>query len=237
MRGPPFPRGVRVALGVLALVAAVALFPLRLGLAAAGQTVDARDVHGSVWGGKVNGLAIGKIYLGDVNVAVSPVQLLVGRLRLDIWRKTGQADDISGAWTSGFNQRGVDDVTGTVPVDGALAPLPISTLEMDDVTVHFAGDTCAKAEGRVRARIAGRYAGLNLSQGLSAAPSCDGRAVLLPLVSQSGMERIALRFWRDGRYSAQIAVKGGTDANVAALSGAGLTQSGDDYVLTLEGKL
>ena len=40
---------------------------------------------------------------------------------------------------------------------------------------------------------------LNLSQGLSGIVTCDRDALLLPLVSQSGLERIDLRLWRSAR--------------------------------------
>lgn len=237
MRGPIFSRRAKIGLAIFALAAAVALFPLRLAIGLSGPGITAREVRGPVWWGHVYGLAVGPVYLGDVDAAVSPVQLFVGRVRFDLWRKTGQADDISGAWSEGFNQRGLDDVTGTVPLGGAFAPLPLNVLELEDVTAHFAGDTCAKAEGRVRARIAGQYAGLNLSQGLSGEVACDGQALLLPLVSQTGMERLSLRFWRDGRYTAQIAVKAGDNPNIAALGAAGLTPQGGEYMLTVEGRM
>jgi general secretion pathway protein N len=59
----------------------------------------------------------------------------------------------------------------------------------------------------------------------------------LPLMSQSGMEIVSLRIWRDGRYTAQLSVKGAGEGNAAALAAAGLSQSGQDYVLNLEGRM
>lgn len=236
---PAFSRRVKIGLAAVALGAIVVLFPLRVALdlaGAAGDGVNARQVRGPVWHGRIDDLMIGGVNLGTVMASVSPVQLLVGRIRLDMWREDGGTDAASGAVTRGFNQIGVDDVTAMVPAGGLLAPLPADTLEFDDVTVHFAGDTCAKAEGRLRVRLSGQYAGLSLSQGLSGDATCDGAAALFPLVSQTGMERISLRFWRDGRYTAQLAVKGEEGA-AAALSGAGLVRSGDDYILNLEGRM
>ncbi|MEZ5711285.1 MAG: type II secretion system protein N [Sphingobium sp.] len=237
---PQLSRRSKIALVLVGVIAAIALFPLRLALGLAGVgdgEVSARQVRGGIWWGRLEEAMLGPVSLGTVNAAVSPVQLFVGRVRLDLWRKEGLPSDISGAWTAGFNQRGIDDVTGSLPVGSIFAPLPLSTMEFEDVTVHFAGDTCAKAEGRVRARISGRYAGLNLSQGLSGAATCDGQAVLLPLMSQSGMEIVSLRIWRDGRYTAQLSVKGAGEGNAAALAAAGLSQSGQDYVLNLEGRM
>ncbi len=236
-------RRMKIGLALFALVAALLFFPLRIALDLAGigaGGVSARQVRGLLWRGRIDGLALGAVNLGDVRAAVSPVQLLVGRVRLDLWRDDPQqAEALRGAWTAGFNQRGIDDVTGALPVGAAFAPLPLSALELDDVTVHFAGDSCAVAEGRVRARFGGPFAGLRLAQGLSGAAVCDGTAVLLPLVSQTGLEKLALRLWPDGRFTAQIRVssEGGSAADAAALTAAGLQRQGSDYVLNVEGRM
>ncbi|MEZ5655746.1 MAG: type II secretion system protein N [Sphingobium sp.] len=240
MRWPQFTRRTKIALIAFVVLAAIGFLPLRLALGLAGigeGELSARQVRGPIWYGRIDDLMVGGINLGTVNVAVSPLQLLVGRVRLDLWRKEGQPGDIAGAWTSGFNQRGIDDVTGVMPAAGLFAPLPVGTMEFDDVTAHFAGDTCSKAEGRLRLRLASQYAGLNLTQGLAGDAKCDGKAILFPLVSQTGMERLSLRIWRDGKYTMQVAVTAGDGANAAALALAGMTQSGKDYVLTFEGQM
>lgn len=241
MRGLSLSRRGKIGLVAFALIVALAFFPLRLALDLTGveaSGASARQVRGTIWWGRIGDLNLGPVSLGDVGAAVSPVQLLVGRVRLDLWRDGAvEREALRGAWTSGFNQRGVDDVTGAVPMGGAFAPLPLSVLEFDDVTIHFAGDTCAQAEGGVRARLDGSYAGLNLSQGLSGTAVCDGETVLLPLVSQTGMEKLSLRLRPDGRFSAQISVKGGRDADAAAMAVAGLRKQGSDYVLTVEGQM
>jgi len=243
MRWPNFSRRIRAGLLLFALAVAIIFFPLRLALNLSGadDAIAARQVRGSVWSGRIDDLTLGGargLNLGTVQASVSPVQLVVGRMRLDLWREQGAADDIAGAWTLGFNQRGIDDVTGSIATADLFAPLPLNALELEDVTVHFAGETCSRAEGRVRARVSGQYAGLSLSQGLSGVATCDGKAVLLPLVSQTGMERLSLRIRRDGHYSAQLAIKSGEDSqSAAALAALGMTRNGDAYVLTLEGQM
>lgn len=230
-------RGIALALVVLLLM--LAHFPLRLALDLAGvggERVQARQVRGSLWQGRIDGLMIGPVSLGDVKAAVAPGPLLLGRIRLDLRRVEG-GEALRGAWISGFNRRGIADVTGSMTAGGVFGPLPIGVLEWDDVTVEFAGETCSRAQGRLRVRLNGQYAGLSLSQGLSGAAACDGTAVLFPLVSQTGMERLSLRVRRDGRYTAQIVVKDAKDSDSAALAAAGLKPQGGDYVLALEGKM
>ena len=52
---------------------------------------------------------------------------------------------------------------------------------------------------------------------MSGRARCDGGALLLPLQGASGMERLDLRLFADGRWQARFQVAG----DAAALSGAG----------------
>lgn len=184
----------RAVLILLFLFGLIAFMPMRIALGLTGLErvgVSARDVRGSLWSGRIDQLMLGTIPVGAVRAGLSPISLLMGRARIDIWRRRGAADDLSGALTVGFNRIGIDDVTGAVPLGRSFAPLPIGSLVMEDVTAYFSGDRCGHAEGRVRAQLAGQFPGLNLSQGLSGTASCDGDALLLPLVSQSALKRSA----------------------------------------------
>jgi general secretion pathway protein N len=67
--------------------------------------------------------------------------------------------------------------------------------------------------------------------------TCDGDALLLPLVSQSGMEKISLRIWRSGRYTAEMRVETADPALSATLGQAGFASIGGGQVLKVEGTL
>jgi len=233
-------RRMRIVL-LLALLFGLLLFlPMRVALGVAGLErlgVAAREVRGSVWSGRIDQLMLGNMPLGSVRAGLSPVSLLMGRARFDIARTKGLADDIRGALTVGFGRIGVDDVTGAVPLGRTFAPLPVGSLMLEDVSAYYSGDRCGHAEGRVRARMAGQMPGLNLSQGLSGVVTCDGDALLLPLVSQSGMEKISLRIWRSGRYTAEMRVETADPALSATLGQAGFASIGGGQVLKVEGTL
>src|SRR3546814_6608191 len=89
--------------------------------------ISARDVRGSIWGGRSDQLMLGRLPMGSVRVALTPEALLLGRARFDIWRRVGQADDVAGAMTVGVGRIGIDDVTGSLPLGRAFAPLPIGS--------------------------------------------------------------------------------------------------------------
>lgn len=226
---------------ILALLLGLLLFlPMRVALGLAGLErlgVAAREVRGSVWSGRIDQLMLGDMPLGSVRAGLSPVSLLMGRARFDIARTKGLADDVSGALTVGFGRIGVDDVTGVVPLGRTFAPLPVGSLMLDDVSAYYSGDRCGHAEGRVRARMSGQMPGLNLSQGLSGVVACDGDALLLPLVSQSGMEKISLRIWRSGRYTAEMRVETADPALSATLGQVGFANVGGAQLLKVEGRL
>ena len=232
-------RRTRIGIVLLFVLGLILFMPMRIALGLSGLErlgVAAREVRGTLWSGRMDELMLGTMPVGTVNAALSPVQLLMGRARFDIWRRQG-ADDLSGALTVGFGRVGIDDVTGTVPLGRSFAPLPIASLAMEDVTAYFTGDRCGHAEGRVRAQMAGQFPGLNLTQGLSGVASCDGEALLLPLVSQSGLEKINLRIWRSGRYVAEMRVETADAALGDALAKAGFAGTGGARVLTVKGTL
>ncbi|KKW90923.1 type II secretion system protein N [Sphingobium chungbukense] len=240
MMGLSLSRRMRIALILLFALGFVLFLPMRIALGMAGLErlgVAAREVQGTVWSGGIDRLMLGTTSLGSVHAGLSPLPLLVGRARFDVWRRNGAADDVAGALTVGFGRIGIDDVTGAVPLGRTFAPLPVSSFVMDDVSAYFSGDRCGHAEGRVRAQMAGQFPGLNLSQGLSGVASCDGEALLLPLVSQSGLEKVDLRLWRSGRYVAEMRVETADATLSDALAKAGFADAGGVRVLKVEGML
>ena len=119
----------------------------------------------------------------------------------------GRGQSVRGRGDDGAHGFGFDDVTGQLRLGSLFAPLPITALELEDVSAGFASGLCSRAEGRVRATVTGQIGGMNLTSGLAGAPACAGDAVLLPLVSQSGMEQLNVRFFADGRYRVELAVR------------------------------
>lgn len=222
------------------LLVAALFFPLRLGLdmlGAGGATVSARQVRGPLWWGEIGGLAVGRLALGDVEAGLSAPALLGGQVRLAVARRPGLPNPLSGAWVGGLGGHGVADATGVIPAGGLFDPLPVGTVELSHLDARFANGRCVRAKGQVRLHLTGSFAGLALSQGLNGAAICDGPDLAIPLVSQTGMERLLLRIGADGRYRAELVVNAGDNANGAALAAAGLSVQGAAYRLEMEGRL
>ena len=220
------------------LFALVALLPLRLALDWLGlddKGFAAREARGSVWLGALSEAQLGSVDLGDLEAGLRTLPLFVGRARIDLERNE-EGNRFAGSATLSRHDFGIDDVTASLDVSSALAPLPVATLDLADVTARFADGQCAAAEGLVKATIAGDVAGLALPAGLGGNARCDGGALLLPLVSQSGMEALNVRLFEDGRYRLELAVRPSDDAMRDRLLASGFALTNSGYVLSVSGE-
>lgn len=218
------------------LFALVALLPLRLALdwlALDERGVSAREASGSIWLGRLSEARIGDLALGDLFTRLSPIQLFVGRARLDL----DGGERLNGGVGVSRHSFGIDDMTAQLPVAELFAPLPIAALDLSDVSVRFEEETCARAEGRVQARIAGDVAGLSLAQGMSGAARCEAGALLLPLASASGQERLTLKLRPGGRYEADLSVRASDPLLVQRLTALGFGATSEGYTLSVRGAL
>lgn len=226
--------------GAVFIAALLVLLPLRLVLGwldLDGSHVAAREATGSVWFGGLREAQVGSIAHGDLRAGLSPWPLFVGRARVDLASPaTGATRAVHGAISVSRHAVGLDDMTASLPAGDVFAPLPVSGVDLDAVTVHFVDGKCESAAGRVKATLGADIAGISLGQGLAGAARCDAGALLLPLASQAGTEQIALRLWLSGRFRADLTVKPSdpTAAQKLELSGFQPTPSG--HRLTIDGK-
>jgi len=230
----------RLVFAVALLVALLALLPMRLALGWMGldeEGLSAREVRGSVWSGHLVEAGFGGAALGDLSASLSPLQLALLRTRVDVARDGTAKGPLEGAVTLSAGGFSLDRVTTMVPA-GDLSPLlPLETIGLDDVSVRFTDTSCASAEGRVRATIAGGIAGLDLTQGFQGAIRCEGSRLLMPLASPSGQERLAISIAPGGAYEANLQVRTADQAVIDQLTAAGFIPNADGYRLSVNGRL
>lgn len=232
------PMGRRILLPVAFLAAVVLLTPMRLAVDAlglGGGVVGARGVGGSVWAGTFDELRMAGVPMGQVRASLSPLQLLLGRARIDFVRQEGEP--AKGAITVSRNSIGVDDATASFALGAALAPLPVSSIDLTDLSFRFVDGACTRASGGARARLDGAVAGVALAQGLAGNAVCDGRAVRLPLAGQSGQERLDLRIDAGGGYTADLIAVEPSPDRVAGLTALGFAAVPGGYRLRATGRL
>jgi general secretion pathway protein N len=225
-------------LAIFAL-AMLAVLPLRLALGWSGldgQGFTAREVTGSLWSGRLVEARFGEIALGDLDAGLSPLALLIGRARIALATESDDpAQRLSGTVEIARNRAAVLDASGPLAPGNAFAPLPVTALTLDGVTVRFVDGACEAAEGRVRATLAGAFLGQPLPGALSGSARCDAGALLLPLASGAG-EGVNLRLWPDGRYRAELTLVPGDPAIAARLDGAGFTANGAARTFAVDGR-
>ena len=231
--------------GAMLLIMLVIFLPMRLALGwfgAGEQGLIARRVGGTIWGATLSEARLGDLPLGDLKARLSPLPLFIGRAAIALEGRGGDASGGDGApplTGRAFVSRhasGVDDVTARLATGGAFQPLPVTAVDLDDLTVRFEDDRCAAAEGRVRATLAGEIGGIALPGSVEGAARCEAGALLLPLASAAGTEAIALRIGGDGRYRADLSVRSTDPLAVDRLAAAGFVSGPDGYRLSVEGR-
>ncbi|MET4896483.1 type II secretion system protein N [Sphingomonadaceae bacterium jetA1] len=220
-------------------IALIVFMPMRLALGATGladQGLTARRVGGTIWGGSLLEARFGAVALGDLRVSLSPLALLVGRATLAFEGAGIDGRPIGGRASIGRHAMGIEGVTASLPAATLFAPLPVTSLSLEDVTVRFRDGVCEEASGRVRATVAGEAGGLPLPPSMMGNARCEAGALLLPMAGQGGTEAVNLRVRPDGRYTADLVLTPGDPATAARLEGLGFVAgSGGGYRLSAQG--
>ena len=223
--------------GAMLAAALLALVPLRaaLGWFALGeQGLTARRVTGVLWGGRLAEARFGDVALGDLGARLAFWPLFLGRARIEL---AGEgARPLGGALTVSRHAVGIDDLSATLATGQLFAPLPVTMLELDGATVHFRDGQCERAEGRVRATLAGEAGGVPLPAVLAGPARCDAGALLLPLTSTAGTETATLRVSGNGRYRAEFTLAAADPALGVRLERAGFVSGPGGYRLAVEGR-
>lgn len=227
-----------VILFVVALVSAlIALFPLRLAIAAMGASgplFTARAAQGTIWNGVLRDISIDGVSLGDFSARLSPLALFTGKAAIDL--RYLADPQTGGTLVATFAEFGVDKVSVKLALPGAFAPLPVETIDLRDASVRFAGNRCASADGQVRVQLSGQIGGYAMGQEMIGSPRCDGDVLSLALASGSAMERITMRVVPDGQYTAKVIIKAADTDAATKLSSAGFRETAAGHVMEISGR-
>jgi len=226
--------------GAMLLVALIVFLPLRLVLGMVGVDdlgLSARRAGGTIWGGSLAEARVGALALGDLEARLSPGALLVGQVRIAIeGAGTVPGRGIAGAVTMTRHGFGVDELSAALAAGPLFQPVPVTTLDFDQVSIAFADGECRRAEGRVRATLGPGPAGLALPPQVAGAIRCDAGALLVPLTGQAGAEAVTLRIGGDGRYRAELTLPAGDPAVAERLAALGFVQGPGGWRLAAEGR-
>jgi general secretion pathway protein N len=220
--------------GVVLIVALIAVCPLGAGIVLSGLDktgLAARGATGTIWSGSLIDASLGPVPLGDLKTGLRPLALLAGRAEFGMSGNAGE-----GRVIAAHGMTGIAQVTAKLNLAHAFAPLPLDSFSFNEVTVTFADNRCVSAEGRVRAILSGDLGETELAR-LSGTARCDAGELILPLVSQSSMQRLTLRISGQGQWRAVLAGRTTDRAILAKLALDGFAPVAGGYVLRLSGRL
>lgn len=240
------PLGRALFFGCAVLFALVALLPLRLAadwLGLSDTGVAARGAAGSIWAGALQGAQYRDIQLGDLVTELNGAPLLLGRARIELRRGDGvldraaRPDRFEAAVTVSRNSYALGDATARVALGPEFAPLPITAIDLSEVSARYVGGQCASAQGAVTIETSGSIAGVPLPPSMTGNARCEGGALVLPLAGASGLEQLTLRFPGGGGYRATISVRPTDPILQQRLAGAGFAVAVGVYSLSIDGRL
>ena len=221
--------------GILAL-GLVALIPLRTALGRfVEQGFTARQVTGTIWSGRIGELHFKSRRLGTFEVALGPLALLTGAVKLRFHRIDDPQGVLDGALVSGAS-RGFRDTSGRIGVAGLFGPLPLDSFEFDKVSIMFKGQECAKAEGRVTVLLAAPLPGVD-GLVLRGSPRCENKRVRFVLSTPSGTDKLDFYVRSSGDYRAWFRIHGAQPDQSANLVALGFSPSQDGLMMSIDGKL
>ncbi|MBC2778070.1 type II secretion system protein N [Parasphingopyxis marina] len=235
------PMGRRVFFLIIFLIALLVSIPMRFGLGFLGfddQGLTAREARGSIWSGLLLDARYGDAGLGHLDAGLGFFPLFAGRARVSIESHLVAGQDMQGlraALTIAGSEAGLDDATVSVAAGQLLAPLPVSLLNLEDVSVHFANGLCQDASGLVRAELGGSMGDVIAARTLVGNAQCAEDALLLPLASDGGMERLDVRIGADGNYVADLSVRAEDDSARERLTRAGFQPGPNGYAMRVQG--
>jgi len=224
-----------------AFAAALFFMPMRMAIEMAGlddEKFSAKQITGSIWNGHIGGAKIGPLELGDLDAAMQFWPLLTGTAKLDLSRGTSEGQNsLSATIGKSGEVLLVENATTSINIGRQLAPLPTSDIDFEGVNISFANGRCQSASGKVRVSLDANIPGLDLQQGLLGNAECKDGALILPLTSGSGMEKLTLKLEASGRYTARLFLKGGNSAWTLLLPTLGFRKTPEGYAINIDGNL
>jgi len=219
-----------MALGLLALI------PLRMALGRfAEQGFTARQVAGTIWSGRIGELNFQSRRLGTFEVAVEPLALLTGTVKLGFHRLDDPQGVLDGTLVSGAD-RGFRETTGRIGIAGLFGTLPLDAIELDNVSVLFNGQDCAKAAGQVTVLLAAPLPGVD-GVVLRGSPRCESNRVRFVLSTPSRSGTLDFYVRSSGDYRAWFHVRGAQPDQAASLMAAGFSPSEEGLMMSFDGQL
>lgn len=230
-----------LALFLVAVLAATMPLRLVLSWAQADRWLSAVEVEGTIWGGVLQAGYLGRLSLGDANVALDIPALLSGQMGFHF--SAAGALQGTGTVLLGPDRRELRAASLRFPVQALSASLPLEgDMLLSEIDVAFRDGVCRAAQGSVvvrQVRLARGGIPLESDLELRGALGCAGNDVIARLVGRSGSIAIrsVIRIGADGAYRMENRILGLGGAGDALAAEAGFAPEADGYARVDRGNL
>jgi general secretion pathway protein N len=219
--------------GLVAVGLALVFLPLSFVTGRLAPGLEAEQIDGSIWKGRLRQARYNGLPLGDIDVGLDPGRLLKGEASLAFTRREPRLAGRAGGTRS---ERRIEAVTGEVPLAILPPPVPAAVVMFEDASARFGlRGNCLSASGTVGARLTG-VPFLGDTPALSGTPSCDGDALFAPLEAPGGRIGLDLRLWANGRWQAGLKLRAESPLAKAALAAAGFTLTDEGATWLAQGQ-
>ncbi len=225
-----------VGLVLFGLLAMLLLMPL--GFAAKTMGVSARHSQGTIMSGALRDASVGSVRIGDVNAQLTILPMFTGKMGFALQRGVApHTPGISGSVGKSFSGIYADELTATVDGKGLIKGLDGGQLHFEKFSFAFSGGKCADASGVVRLLLDESALDDVVPGGMIGNAECRKGDLVLPLMSQSTMERALMRIKADGSYQLTMSVLEPVPAMAAALGLSGFQSIAGGFRLVRSGRL
>jgi hypothetical protein len=232
-----------VAAVVIAGVVGIFLFPLSLALSLVDAPIEG-DPEGTIWQGRIENAAIEGVRLGEVQLSISPLPLLTGRLAGHV-AIDGPAGTGQGRFSLTSDRISLTQAEGTVRLDALPLVDPLGRqvtgsveVEAEDLMVTreacLSGAIALKTDAFARAVQSFGAEGFPLAgQGV-----CEDGTLFLPMKGSGAEgEAVLTLMGSPRRFVSELTVRPANPALGSALTQHGFQRTPDGYTLTTRGRI
>jgi hypothetical protein len=198
--------------------------------------------EGSLWEGRLSGVAVRGQGLGNVDIEVNPWGLLLGRLDAHMaFDGSGAVSGQGRVILSATKHVSVEafDVEADVGLLSAVIPLK-GNMSVAVRRADFTAQGCRAAQVEVRTNaLVDKPAGLNWSGPvLSGSAHCSDGALVIPLAGANGSETItaSMQILPDGTFHVKINARTMDEMVISVLAAAGFVYAEGEMTLTQNGR-
>jgi len=234
MRARISPRHAWIAFGAFTLLGfALWLLPLAIlaSVAGLGDTgLAARTVDGTAWKGRMLDASFKGARLGDLQVRVSPLDLLTGTARFRVSALSGEG--MSGEGYAGLAGQGVRNVDARLVLGRDMRAVGVETAQLSGVSLRYKNGRCSEASGQMTVYLADGLLTRAVGPQMSGAAVCANGQLSFRLSDPEAKGTLTLEFPDKGQQRFIMILRPSDTLDQGALKALGFAETPVGHKLT-----